>query len=161
MRRASALIAAGSLVVVAAAACRSADEEQASSLCAEARAIEERDGRAALELRRKVWEEMPTAGTPSSRACGREVRERMGSVRVLVVTDETGAPEAVDGCAWAADAIEVFRASINPPFRKTWAERLAERCLDVVGRAWTREPDSEPLRELNARLRKIAAEAKD
>jgi hypothetical protein len=142
----------------AAAGCRSSDEERAAELCARSRAMEAEDRRAALRLRRKVWEEMPTAGTPSARECGREVKVKMGSVRVLVVTDETGAPEAIDGCAWAADAMEAFDGALIPPYRTSWARRLAERCVHVVGRAWTREPDSKQLRDLSARLEKLAAE---
>jgi hypothetical protein len=157
--RLSAIGFAVCLVSVAAAiGCRSSDEDQAAELCDQARALEGKEQRRSLELRREVWEEMPTAGTASARACGREVRERMGRVRLLVVTDEIGAPEAIDGCAWTADAMEAFGASISPPYRTSWARRLAERCIDVVGRAWTREPDSKRLADLNARLKILAAE---
>lgn len=161
MRRVWASIAACLVAVGAAHGCRTSDGERAAELCAQARAMEATDRKGSLELRRKVWEEMPTAGTPSAKECGREVRVKMGSVRVLVATDETGAPEAIEGCAWAADAMEAFDGALIPPYRVHWARRLAERCVDVIGRAWTREPDSKPLRDLSARLEKLAAEPGD
>lgn len=143
------------------AGCRSADEDRARELCDEARELEATDPRAALELRRKVWEEMPTSGTPSAKRCGREVRERMGKVRALVAHDETGAPGAIEGCAWIAVAMEAFDGALHLPYRAHWARRLAERCLNVIGRAWTREPDSKRLADLNARLKQLAAEPED
>jgi len=156
MRQEGAIIAVCLLLVWTAPGCRSSDDERAAEICAEARSLEDKDPKRSLELRRKVWEEMPTAGTPSARACGREVRERMGKVRVLVVTDEKGSPEAVEGCAWTADVLEAFDGALIPPYRAHWARRLAERCVDVIGRAWTRAPDDPRLADLTARLKKLS-----
>ena len=52
--------------------------------------------------------------------------------------------------------MEVFSGSVNPPFRKHWAERLMERCATVTGRAWTRDPDNPGLMALHRRLEKLA-----
>jgi hypothetical protein len=54
-----------------------------------------------------------------------------------------------------------FEGALHLPYRAHWARRLAERCVDVVGRAWTRDPDSQRLADLNARLKKLAAEAEE
>lgn len=96
---------------------------------------------------------MPFTGTPGAQECGRDIAERMGRVRLIVSRDERGDPEAVEGCAWALEAVELFGASAKPPFRKRWAERLLERCLRVVGRAWTRAPGDRRLEELHGRLK--------
>jgi hypothetical protein len=144
------------LVALAAlAGCRSPAEEEAARLCAEAAALSRKDPRGALELERRLWSEMPTAGTAAARRCLRSVRERMGEIRLLVTEDEAGEAATITGCAWAADAMEVFADCPNPPFRRHWAERLAERCLTVVGRAWTREPNSAAHAELSARLEEL------
>lgn len=137
--------------------CRSDGERTARKLCEEARAMDATDPRGALVLRRRIWEKLPTTGTPSAAECGRDVKLKMGSVRVLVATDEAGDPAAVDGCAWAADAVEVFAGSPKLPYRAHWTRRLMERCQTVVERAWTREPDSERLRHLHERLERLAA----
>ncbi|MBW2276125.1 MAG: hypothetical protein JRF63_01460 [Deltaproteobacteria bacterium] len=158
MRHTGAFVTALLSLIWVATGCRSSDEEQAATLCDEARALEQQDLRRSLELRRKVWEEMPTAGTPSAKECGREVRVRMGTVRVLVATDETGSPEAIEGCAWTAVVMEVFDRALIPPYRANWARRLAERCVNVVGRAWTRKPDDQQLADLSARLEKLSTE---
>jgi hypothetical protein len=141
--------------------CRTGDQEQAQRRCDEARALDSGDQRRALEIRRQIHEEVPTSGTRAARECVREVRERMGKVRALVSHDEIGEPDTVAGCGWAADAMEVFAGSANLPYRDHWARRLAERCLTVVGRAWTRAPDSKPLADLSSRLKKLAAEPTD
>ena len=132
--------------------CRDADERAAERRCAEAAAFDESDPERALRIRRQVWEELPYTGTRASRECGRIVRERMGGARALVAHDERGSAAAVDGCEWTATAMEVFAGSIKPPYRHHWARRLAERCIHVVGRAWTRDPASERYAALNARL---------
>jgi hypothetical protein len=133
-------------------ACRGEDDAAARRLCAEARLIEARDPPAALRLRLRVWEEMPFTGTPGAEECGREIAERMGRVRLAVSRDVRGGKAAVEGCAWALQAVEIFDRSANPPFRRRWAERLLERCLTVVGRAWTRSPEDPRLAELHERL---------
>jgi hypothetical protein len=133
-------------------ACRGEDDAAARALCAEARLIEARDPVAALRLRRRVWEEMPFTGTTGAAECGREIAARMGRVRLAVSRDERGDEATVEGCAWALEAVEVFAASANPPFRRRWAARLLERCLTVVGRAWTRSPADRRLEELHERL---------
>ncbi|HUT76580.1 MAG TPA: hypothetical protein VM285_02780 [Polyangia bacterium] len=135
-------------------ACRGEDDAAARALCAEARLAEVRDPVEGLRLRRRVWEEMPFTGTAGAASCGREIAERMGRVRLLVSRDERGDPEVVEGCAWALEAVDVFGASAKPPFRKRWAERLLERCLRVVGRAWTRTPGDRRLEELHGRLKR-------
>lgn len=135
-------------------ACRGEDDAAARRECAEARVVEERDPRAGLEIRRRVWEEMPFTGTPEATRCGREIAERLGRVRLAVSQDQRGDPEAVEGCAFALEAVEVFAGSARPPFRRRWAERLLERCLRVVGRAWTREPESPRLEDLYGRLKR-------
>jgi hypothetical protein len=84
----------------------------------------------------------------------------MGEVRILVSADTRGAPAAVDGCEWAATALDVFEGSARLPFRERWARRLMRRCVDVIGRAWAREPDSERLSALNDQLKKLAAEGR-
>ncbi len=138
--------------------CRGADEAEAERLCRRAEALKQTDPRAALELKRRIWEQMPTAGTIAARRCGRTVREKMGNVRALVSHDETGSEDTVDGCAWAAMATAVFEDSTSPPFRVHWARRLMERCITVVGRAWTRDPDSSRYAELTALLKKQSEE---
>ena len=153
-KRALALTA--SMAILAAQGCRSEDENEARKLCAEARAMDATDPRGALILRRRIWEQLPTTGTPSANGCGRDVKLRMGSVRVLVATDEAGDPAAVDGCAWAADAVEVFAGSPKLPYKAHWTRRLMERCQTVIERAWTREPESVRLRALHERLEKLA-----
>lgn len=144
------------LVCLAASGCRLDDDRLARQKCGEARAMDSADPRGALVLRRKIWEELPTTGTRSAADCGRDVKLRMGRVRVLVATDKSGEAEAVEGCAWAADAVEVFAGSTNLPYKADWTRRLMERCATVIERAWTREPDSERLRTLHDRLTKLA-----
>jgi hypothetical protein len=144
------------LVLVAKGGCRNADEAEAARLCRVAEGVEKDNPRAALELKRRIWEQMPTAGTVAAADCLRSVREKMGRVRVLVVEDASGATDAVDGCAWAVMAMEVFKGSSNPPFRRHWGRRLMERCIHVVGRAWTRDPDNPRYRELNERLKVLS-----
>ncbi len=136
--------------------CRMDDNAQALKLCRQAESLDTTDPRGALELKRRIWEEFPTTGTPAAIECARRVRERMGRVRALVSHDKRGDIETVEGCAWAADAVEVFSGSVNPPYREHWALRLMERCVDVVGRAWTRDPDSRRYAELNERLKKLS-----
>ena len=140
--------------------CRSAGEEEAVRLCSQADRLDKTDQRAALVLRRKIWEELPTTGTSGASECGRKVRERMGRVRTLVAHDTLGDRETVKGCAWAVDAFEVFKGATRLPFRERWARRLMERCVAVVGRAWTRDVDSKHLRSLNERLKKLSVEPK-
>jgi hypothetical protein len=132
--------------------CRSGDEEAAARRCAEAAVLDETDPERALRIRRQVWEELPYTGTRASKECGRQVRERMGGARTLVAHDERGSADAVDGCEWTATAMEVFEGSIKSPYRRHWARRLAERCIHVVGRAWTRDPSSARYARLNERL---------
>ncbi len=138
--------------------CRGADEAEAGRLCRRAEDLRQTDPRAALELKRRIWEQMPTAGTIAAKRCGRTIREKMGDVRALVSRDETGREDTVDGCAWAAMATEVFENSASPPFRVHWANRLMERCITVVGRAWTRNPDSTRYAELTALLKQQSEE---
>ncbi|MCP4605950.1 MAG: hypothetical protein GY847_36460 [Proteobacteria bacterium] len=138
--------------------CRGADEAEANRLCREAESLMKNDPCAALKLKRHIWEQMPTAGTVSASKCMRPIREKMGHVRVLVFHDKTGEQKTVEGCKWAAIATEVFRNSISPPFRKHWARRLMERCIAVVGRAWTRTPDDPGYAELNAKLNLLSRE---
>jgi hypothetical protein len=134
--------------------CRGEDDIAARRLCAEARLVEARDPLAALRLRRRVWEEMPFTGTPGAEECGREIAERMGRVRLAVSRDERGDPATVDGCAWTLQAVELFDGSVNPPFRRNWAERLLERCLRVVDRAWARSPEDPGLAELHEKMKR-------
>lgn len=140
------------------AGCRGGDEAEAAQLCREAEAMEQADVRAALELKKRIWERMPTAGTVAAADCLRSVREKMGRARVAVAEDVSGGADAVDGCAWAATAMEVFKGSTNPPFRWHWGERLMERCVQVVGRAWTRDPNDVRYRELNERLKAMVGQ---
>lgn len=133
--------------------CRASDENLALDLCNRARTLEATSQLEALKIRRQVWQELPYSGTIAARDCGREIRERMGQVRTLVAHDELGASDTIDGCAWAADAMEVFADSTKHPYREHWARRLAERCVTVVGRAWTRDPDNQRLADLTARLK--------
>ena len=132
--------------------CRTSDEAAAEQLCAEAQALDSTDSKRALLLQRRVWEEMPYTGTRAAKRCGRHVRERMGRARAKVAHDKRGSTEAVEGCEWVANAMEVFGDSVNPPYRQHWARRLAERCVRVIGRAWTRNPESANLAALNVRL---------
>lgn len=141
--------------------CRSTDEAAAEHRCAQAATFDRTDPERALRIRRQVWEELPYTGTRAAKECGRQVRERMGGARTLVAHDERGTPDAVDGCEWTASAMEVFADSIKPPYRRHWARRLAERCIRVVGRAWTREPSSQRFAELNARLVKLSQQPED
>jgi hypothetical protein len=141
-----------SLCLALLGSCRGADDAAARRLCDEARLVEARDPAAGLRLRRRVWQEMPYTGTPGAEACGREIAERMGRVRLLVSRDERGDAEAVDGCAWALEAVELFDGSASPPFRRRWAVRLLERCVRVVGRAWIRSPEDPRLAGLHSRL---------
>ncbi len=136
--------------------CRMDDNEQALDLCRQAESLDTTDPRGALELKRKIWEEFPTTGTPAAIECARRVREKMGRVRTLVSHDKRGDIDTVEGCAWAADAVEVFSGSVNPPYREHWARRLMERCVDVVGRAWTRDPDNRRYAELNKKLKRLS-----
>jgi hypothetical protein len=149
------IIAAGVCALVG-FGCRGAAEAQADALCARAETVERTDPRAALELRRAIWEEMPTAGTAGARRCLRTVRERMGQVRVRVSEDREGGEEAVAGCAWVAETLEVFEGVAAPPFRLRWAGRLMERCKVVVGRAWARRPDDPALIALDRALTNLA-----
>ena len=135
--------------------CRGGDEDRAFKMCKKAELMAYRDSRSSLELKRRIAEEMPTAGTVTASRCLRSVRERMGRVRVLVKEDLDGKAATVEGCAWVVDAVEVFKHSTNPPFRRHWANRLLEQCADVVGRAWTRDPDAPHFMELNQRLKKL------
>ncbi len=144
------------LIMGALTACRDSDEARAEALCEEAKALEKRDPRAALELKRRLYEEMPTAGTRASRRCLQPVRAKMGAIRVRVSEDETGEAATLEGCTWAADVLEAFAQSVNPPFKRRWAESLMERCVIVVGRAWTRAPDDPALMALHERLKTLA-----
>jgi len=153
------VIATGAVLALA-VSCRREDNALARRMCEEADALDTANPRAALVLRRKIWEQLPTTGTAGAAECGRRVRRRMGEVRILVSADTRGAPATVDGCEWAAEALDVFEGSTRLPFREGWARRLMERCVDVVGRAWAREPDSARLRTLNDRLKKLAAKGR-
>ena len=135
--------------------CRSGDENRATEMCRHAEHLEQQDRRSSLELKRRIAEEMPTAGTVAANRCLRSVRERMGRVRLLVKEDQIGAEKTVDACAWLVDAVEVFEHSTTPPFRKHWANRLLEQCADVLGRAWTRDPDAPRYMRLNQRLKQL------
>ena len=144
------------MMVVGLVGCRGRDEVRASKMCEQAESLEKKgEVRAALELKRKILEGMPTAGTVAAKRCLRPVRSRMGRVRLLVREDQQGEKETIDGCAWAADVVEVFHQSVRPPFRRHWAGRLMAQCVVVVGRAWTRSPDSRRLRELSDRLKRL------
>jgi hypothetical protein len=144
------------LVVFSLPGCRGEDEARAREMCRRAEALEAKQQiREALALRREVSEEMPTAGTVAAKRCLRPVRRDMGRVRLLVRDDEKGEAKTIEGCTWAADVVEVFSKSVNPPFRRHWAGRLMAQCRTVVGRAWTRAPDSIELKELSERLRKL------
>jgi hypothetical protein len=144
------------LAILVFGSCCGSDEARAEVMCQKANAIEKKNPRAALALMRQMHEEMPTAGTSAAKACLQPIRKRMGEVRVLISEDETGETAAIEGCDWVADAMEVFAGSVNPPFRRRWAKRLMERCAVVVGRAWTRNPDSQTLMRLNKRLKKLS-----
>jgi hypothetical protein len=152
-----ALVAALFAATACMAACRSEDDSRARRMCDEAAALEKNDPRAALRLVRETWEKLPTTGTAGAIECGHGIAKRMGKVRLLVASDERGAPATVDGCEWAADAVEIFDGSTRPPYKERWARRLMERCVTAVGRAWTREPDDERLARLCERLKKLSA----
>ena len=147
---------AAMMIVLSLVQCRGRDEVRAHKMCGQAEALEKRgEVRAALELKRQILEEMPTAGTVAAKGCLRPVRSKMGQVRLLVRSDKQGDKETIEGCKWAADVVEVFYQSVRPPFRRHWAGRLMADCVVVVGRAWTRDPDSTQLYELSERLKKL------
>ncbi|MCP4673951.1 MAG: hypothetical protein GY854_00210 [Deltaproteobacteria bacterium] len=139
--------------------CRGEDEAEAIRLCRKAEALEKSDLKESLELRRRIWERMPTFGTNAAAQCVRYVREKMGRMRVIITRDETGAKESVDACAWVALAMEVFEGSGKPPFRRHWAERMMETCVTVVGRAWTRRPDSSYYAEQTTRFKGLSGKS--
>jgi hypothetical protein len=143
-------------VIMTLAGCRRGDESRAEVMCEKAKALEKENPRAALALKRHIYEEMPTAGTRAARVCLEPIRTRMGAVRVLISEDERGDRTAIEGCIWAADVMEVFARSVSPPFKRRWARRLMERCTAVVGRAWTRAPDDETLMVLSTRFSKLS-----
>jgi len=158
MRSSLVIPAALATAALSTAGCRGEDEALASDMCRQARALERADQLAGLRLQRRVWEEAPTTGTSAAEECGRSIRARMGRVRALVSHDQRGSPAAVEGCAWTADVVEAFSGAASRPYRKAWASRLLERCVAVVGRAWTRDPDSARLSHLGGRLERMVAE---
>ncbi len=135
-------------------ACRYDAQKQAQQLCRRAGELADTDQVASLQLIRRVWEQMPTTGTPAAQQCGRQVRERMGKVRALVEHDDVGRESTIAACTWLADALDAFAGCERPPFRRHWTPPLAKRCLDVVGRAWARAPDSNTFSALTERLKK-------
>jgi len=141
------------------AGCRTEDEAEAARLCRKSEILEKSNPRASLELKRRIWEQMPTSGTNAAARCARPIREKMGRMRVIITRDENGAKVSVDACAWVALAMEVFEGSVNPPFRKHWAERMMETCVTVVGRAWTRDPDSSYYSEMTTRLNRLSGKS--
>ncbi len=141
------------------AGCRTSDEAEATRLCRKATALEKSSPRASLELKRRIWEQMPTSGTSAAARCARPIREKMGRMRVIITRDETGAKKSVDACAWVAMAMEVFEGSVKPPFRRRWAERMMETCVTVVGRAWTRKPDSSYYSDQTTRFKKLSGKS--
>ncbi len=138
--------------------CISSAEAEGERACNAARAMEKSSSRRALEMMRRMSEEMPTAGTAAVARCLRPLKKRMGEVRTQVTMDRVGDPATLSECAWAADAMEVFSEVQHPPFRLHWARRLMERCAVSVGRAWTRAPDDPHLRALHERLVRCAKE---
>lgn len=156
MPRSLATIAVWMLTLPVMPHCRSADEAQAQAMCDKADALKERNPKAALALKRQLYEEMPTAGTAAAKACLVPVREKMGRVRVLVSEDKKGETATLDGCIWAADVMETFSSTPHPPFKKKWAKRLMAQCVTMVGRAWTRYPDDPHLRALSKRFRALS-----
>lgn len=141
------------LLVLPAWGCRPSGEDIAARLCREADSLEAADVRGALELRRRIWEQMPTTGTGAAKACVQPIREEMGRVRLLVAEDKRGEAAAVDGCEWAVEVVEVFGDSPHPPFRIHWARRLMDRCAAVVGRAWARSPETARYADLSRRMK--------
>ena len=138
--------------------CRCSDEALAQELCAKADRLDASDPIQALRVRKQVWANLPTTGTAAAKVCGRKLRVRMGHARALVVQDKRGNAETITECEWAAHAVAIFAGCSHPPFRKRWARRLLERCINVVGRAWTRDPDSARLAHLTEMLKKYSAQ---
>jgi hypothetical protein len=137
--------------------CRDEDEDEGERLCRKAAKMAEKDLRASLKLQRQIWQEMPTTGTLAAKKCLRPIREKMGQVRTLISDDKTGRQETIDGCAWAATVMEVFDGSPKAPFRKHWATRLMERCHNMLGRAWARDPDNPQYPKLSSRFKKLSS----
>lgn len=146
------------LVVVffGSAGCQSRGEKLAASMCERSADLEKTDAVVALQLLRKMWGDLPTAGTANANLCIRRVRERLGRARALVYKDKLGDKRTIVACEWAAQAVATFSDLDNPPFRKKGAARLMKKCAIVVGRAWARSPDSEQLSKLSAMCKKYA-----
>lgn len=136
--------------------CNSHGEILAAQMCREVKTLESKDPRKALSVFKKMWETLPTTGTRNATECGRHIRKKMGLVRSLIKHDKQGDEETIAGCMWASEAVDLFKHSVNPPFRPHWANNIIVDCRTIVGRAWAKFPDSNRLSELNARLENLA-----
>ncbi len=132
--------------------CRSEDEAVAEKLCNEIKSNSNISQRQSLEIMRRLIQKPPTAGTTAARRCVRSLTEEFGRMRLAVYTDEIGSVRAVKACDWAADTMEVFQKVPNPPFKMQWMKKLIEKCVVVVGRAWSGDPENLQIRELHERL---------
>jgi hypothetical protein len=127
--------------------CQSEAESTVRQACADASKIE--FPRKSMEMMRHFMQEMPAVAED---ACVPLLLKKLEKVRRLLTTDKAGEPATVKGCEWAADAMEVFGSMDVPPFRVQRGLRIMERCVTVVGRAWTRAPDDPAFSALNERL---------
>jgi hypothetical protein len=127
--------------------CMGEAESTIRQACAEAAKNE--FPRKSMEMMRRFMREMPAVAED---ACMPLLHKKLEKVRRLLTADKAGERATIEGCEWAADAMEVFGDMDEPPFRMQRGLRIMERCVTVVGRAWTRAPDDPAFSALNDRL---------